>query len=70
MSGSEAPVDNRPWHAVVIDKSALIAAIAAGHGTEDLLIVDQVALDSLANDERQRLQLPGVVAEPVPAAAA
>ena len=55
------------WHAVVVDKSALIAAIAAGFGTEDLLIIDQAALDSLANDKRQALQLAGVVAEPVPA---
>ncbi|MWV17530.1 hypothetical protein F3I16_15925 [Pseudomonas sp. L-22-4S-12] len=62
-------VDTRQWHAVVTDKSALIAAIAAGYGTEDLLIIDQAALDSLANGERQGLQLPGVRAEPVPAAA-
>lgn len=62
-------VDNRQWHAVVTDKSALIAAIAAGYGTEDLLIIDQAALDSLANDERQAMELPGVRAEPVPAAA-
>ncbi len=61
--------DNRQWHAVVVDKSALIAAIAAGFGTEDLLIIDQAALDSLANGERQAMQLPGVRAEPVPAAA-
>lgn len=64
---SKAKPDNRPWHAVVTDKSALIAAIAAGFGTEDLLIVDQAALDSLANDKRKALELPGVVAEPVPA---
>lgn len=55
------------WHAVVTDKSALIAAIAAGYGTEDLLIIDQAALDSLANDKRQALELAGVIAEPVPA---
>lgn len=55
------------WHAVVTDKSALIAAIAAGFGTEDLLIIDQAALDSLANDKRQALELAGVVAEPLPA---
>lgn len=61
--------DNRQWRAVVTDKSALIAAIAAGYGTEDLLIVDQAALDSLANDARQNLELAGVRAEPVPAAA-
>ncbi|WP_431484170.1 hypothetical protein [Pseudomonas solani] len=58
------------WRARVIDKSALIAAIAAGYGTEDLLIIDQAALDSLADDERQAMQLPGVIAEPVPASAA
>lgn len=58
------------WHAVVVDKSALIAAIAAGFGTEDLLIIDQAALDSLANDKRQALELAGVVAEPVPASQA
>lgn len=58
--------DNRQWHAVVVDKSALIASIAAGYGTEDLLIIDQAALDSLANDKRQALQLAGVIAEPVP----
>lgn len=64
---SKAKPDNRQWHAVVINKSALIAAIAAGYGTEDLLIIDQAALDSLANDKRQALELAGVVAEPVPA---
>lgn len=58
--------DNRQWHARVIDKSALIAAIAAGYGTEDLLIIDQAALDSLANDKRQALELAGVIAEPIP----
>lgn len=58
------------WRARVTDKSALIAAIAAGYGTEDLLIIDQAALDSLADDERQAMQLPGVIAEPVPASAA
>ncbi len=63
-------VDNRQWRAVVLDKSALIAAIAAGYGTEDLLIIDQAALDSLANDKRKALELPGVVAEPVPASQA
>lgn len=57
------------WRARVTDKSALIAAIAAGYATEDLLIIDQPALDSLANDKRQGLQLPGVIAEPVPKAA-
>lgn len=64
---SKAKPDNRQWHAVVTDKSALIAAIAEGFGTEDLLIVDQAALDSLANDKRNSLELPGVVAQPVPA---
>jgi chromosome segregation ATPase len=63
------PTDT-PWRARVTDKSALIAAIAAGYATEDLLIIDQPALDSLANDKRQALQLPGVTAEPVPAKAA
>lgn len=63
---SKAKPDNRPWHAVVVDKSALIAAIAAGYGTEDLLIIDQAALDSLANDKRQALELAGVIAEPIP----
>ncbi|HCF5159399.1 hypothetical protein APA46_00815 [Pseudomonas aeruginosa] len=58
------------WRARVTDKSALIAAIAAGYATEDLLMIDQLALDSLANDKRQALKLPGVVAEPVPAKAA
>lgn len=66
LSGSGSKPDNRQWHAVVVDKSALIAAIAAGYGTEDLLIIDQAALDSLANDKRQALQLAGVIAEPVP----
>lgn len=61
--------DTCQWRAVVVDKSALIAAIAAGYGTEDLLIIDQAALDSLANDARQSLELAGVRAEPVPAAA-
>jgi myosin heavy subunit len=63
----KAKPDNRQWRAVVTDKSALIAAIAAGYGTEDLLIIDQAALDSLANDKRQALELDGVVAEPVSA---
>lgn len=63
---SKPKSDNRQWHAVVIDKSALIAAISAGYGTEDLLIIDQAALDSLANDKRKNLELPGVIAEPVP----
>lgn len=61
--------DNRQWRAVVTDKSALIAAIAAGYGTEDLLIIDQLALDSLANDKRAALELPGVIAQPVNRAA-
>lgn len=64
---SKAKPDTRQWHAVVTDKSALIAAIAAGYGTEDLLIIDQAALNSLANDKRQALELPGVFAEPAPA---
>ncbi|MFI8981457.1 hypothetical protein [Ectopseudomonas khazarica] len=64
---SKAKADNRQWRAVVTDKSALIAAIAAGYGTEDLLVVDQAALDSLANDKRNALELPGVIAQPVPA---
>lgn len=63
------PIDTQ-WRARVTDKSALIAAIAAGYATEDLLIIDQPALDSLANDKRQALQLPGVIAEPVSAKAA
>lgn len=67
QAASKSKPDNRQWHAVVTDKSALIAAIAAGYGTEDLLIVDQAALDSLANDKRAALELPGVVAQPVPA---
>ncbi|WP_296277797.1 hypothetical protein [Pseudomonas sp. UBA7530] len=66
QAASKSKIDNRQWHAVVTDKSALIAAIAAGYGTEDLLIVDQAALDSLANDKRNDLELPGVVAQPVP----
>ncbi|RRV29627.1 DUF1351 domain-containing protein [Pseudomonas sp. o96-267] len=64
---SKAKADNRQWRAVVVDKSSLIAAIAAGYATEDLLIIDQAALDSLANDKRNSLELPGVVAQPVPA---
>lgn len=64
---SKSKTDNRQWRAVVVDKSSLIAAIAAGYATEDLLIVDQAALDSLANDKRMALDLPGVVAKPVPA---
>lgn len=63
----KAKPDTRQWRAVVTDKSALIAAIAAGYGTEDLLIIDQAALNSLANDKRQALELPGVFAEPAPA---
>lgn len=70
VPASKAKPDNRQWHAVVVDKSALIAAIAAGYATEDLLIIDQAALDSLANDKRKTLELPGVIAEPVPASQA
>ena len=69
-SKPKAKPDNRQWRAVVVDKDALINAIALGYATQDLLIVDQVALDSLANDKRLTLNLPGVTAEPVPAAAA
>ncbi|MFK8398141.1 YqaJ viral recombinase family protein [Pseudomonas sp. BGr12] len=58
------------WIAKVIDKSAFIAAIAQGLATEDLLIIDQAALDSLANDKGQGLQLPGVIVEKAPAKAA
>ena len=65
-----AAKDNRQWRAVVTDKSALIAAIAAGYGTEDLLMIDQAALDSLANDKRTALELPGVTAQPIPASRA
>lgn len=54
----------------VTDKSLLIAAIAEGLATEDLLVIDQVALDSLANDKGRSLHLPGVIVEPVPARAA
>lgn len=58
------------WIARIVDKSAFIAAIAEGLATEDLLIVDQPALDSLANDKGQALKLPGVVVERAPAKAA
>ncbi|UXJ54869.1 hypothetical protein [Pseudomonas citronellolis] len=58
------------WIARIVDKSAFIAAIAEGLATEDLLIVDQPALDSLANDKGQALKLPGVVVEKAPAKAA
>lgn len=67
---SKAKPDNRQWRAVVTDKDALINAIAMGYATQDLLIIDQAALDSLANDKRQALELPGVIAEPVPASQA
>lgn len=76
MAGANEPAaakrtsqDNRQWRAVVTDKSAFIAAIAAGYGTEDLLIIDQAALDSLANDKRDLLELPGVTAQPIHRAA-
>lgn len=62
------PARGQRFRAVVVDKSALIQAIADGHATEDLLIVDQAALDSLMNDPNQA-RLPGVRAEKVPAAA-
>jgi hypothetical protein len=65
-----APVSATRWIARIIDKSAFIAAIAEGLATEDLLIVDQPALDSLANDKGQALKLPGVVVEKAPAKAA
>ncbi|MBG4472891.1 hypothetical protein GHT53_02235 [Pseudomonas aeruginosa] len=58
------------WHARVVDKSAFIASIAAGLATEDLLIVDQPALDSLANSKGKALSLPGVIVERVAARAA
>ncbi|HHG5362789.1 TPA: YqaJ viral recombinase family protein [Pseudomonas aeruginosa] len=58
------------WIARVTDKSALIAAIAAGYATDDLLIIDQAALDSLANSKGQTLNLPGVIVEKAPAKAA
>jgi len=64
------PAPATQWCARVTDKSLLIAAIAEGLATEDLLIIDQPALDSLANDKGPRLQLPGVVVEKVPAKAA
>lgn len=64
------PAPATQWRGRVVDKSALIAAIAEGLATEDLLIIDQPALDSLANDKGQTLHLPGVVVEPVPAKAA
>ncbi|MCC3679201.1 YqaJ viral recombinase family protein [Staphylococcus epidermidis] len=62
------PARGQRFRAVVFDKSALIQAIADGHATEDLLMVDQAALDSLMNDPNQP-RLPGVRAEKVPAAA-
>jgi len=58
------------WVARIINKSAFIAAIAEGLATEDLLMIDQPALDSLANDKGQALKLPGVVVEKAPAKAA
>ncbi|MFO6277775.1 Heme peroxidase, partial [Pseudomonas aeruginosa] len=58
------------WRARVVDKSAFIAAIAEGLATEDLLVVDQPALDSLANSKGQTLNLPGVIVEKAPAKAA
>lgn len=69
FAAAQRKPSNKQWRARVTDKSALIAAIAAGYATEDLLIIDQAALDSLANDKRDHLELPGVIAEPVPAAA-
>ncbi|WP_313309294.1 hypothetical protein [Stutzerimonas nitrititolerans] len=63
------PVDNRHWHARVTNKRALIGAIAAGLASDDLLIVDQAALDALADTLRQGLDIPGVIAEPTSAAA-
>ncbi|MBH8432010.1 hypothetical protein I8R66_32235, partial [Pseudomonas aeruginosa] len=58
------------WRARVVDKTALIAAIAEGLATEDLLVVDQPALDNLANSKGQTLNLPGVIVEKAPAKAA
>ncbi|MHB0825126.1 hypothetical protein ACYCFL_05780 [Stutzerimonas nitrititolerans] len=63
------PIDNRHWHARVTNKRALIGAIAAGLAGDDLLIVDQAALDALADTLRQGLDIPGVIAEPISAAA-
>jgi len=65
-----ATVPATRWIARIVNKSAFIAAIAEGLATEDLLIVDQPALDSLANDKGQALKLPGVVVEKAPAKAA
>lgn len=67
--GASAPAPTK-LRARVTDKSLLIAAIAEGLATEDLLIIDQVALDGLANDKGRSLHLPGVIVEPVPARAA
>jgi len=63
------PIDNHHWHARVTNKRALIGAIAAGLASDDLLIVDQAALDALADTLRQGLDIPGVIAEPISAAA-
>lgn len=60
--------NNQRYRAVVTDKSALVQAIADGLATEDLLQVDQAALDSLMNDPKQA-RLPGVRTEKIPAAA-
>ncbi|WAB92003.1 YqaJ viral recombinase family protein [Pseudomonas citronellolis] len=64
------PAPATRWIARIVNKSAFIAAIAEGLATEDLLIVDQPALDSLANDKGPALKLPGVVVEKAPAKAA
>ncbi|EMO0332514.1 hypothetical protein [Pseudomonas aeruginosa] len=69
-AGKAAEPDAIQWRARVVDKSAFIAAIAEGLATEDLLVVDQPALDSLANSKGQTLNLPGVIVEKAPAKAA
>jgi myosin heavy subunit len=69
-SAPSRPAPTLQLRARVVDKSAFIAAIADGLATEDLLIIDRPALDSLANDKGQSLNLPGVIVEPVPARAA
>ncbi|HHF0638569.1 TPA: Heme peroxidase, partial [Pseudomonas aeruginosa] len=69
-AGKAAEPSATQWRARVVDKTAFIAAIAEGLATEDLLVVDQPALDSLANSKGQTLNLPGVIVEKSPAKAA
>lgn len=51
------------WSARVVDKSALIKAVAAGQVPETVLVPDMVALNRMAVALKEQLNYPGVVPE-------